>query len=128
MRLAPAYAEGRHSLIDHYLGMALKLTRYFSMASSTQTGTSWDHHSGVSRGTANRRRQPLRISVFHRDTRDVERCLQELEGVEITVNSDLALDAGALAKHMGSQHYDLIEKIGGEVQRIIGQVEKTLGT
>ena len=39
--------------------------------------------------------------------------------MEITVNSDLALDAGALAKHMGSQHYDLIEKIAGKEQYAI---------
>lgn len=79
-----------------------------SMATSTQTGSSWDGQNAVSRSTGSHRRQPLRILFVHHDAATVERCLHELNSVEFIVKPDVALNAEELAKRMNSQHYDLV--------------------
>ncbi|MGH9726386.1 MAG: PAS domain S-box protein, partial [Candidatus Acidiferrales bacterium] len=78
------------------------------MATSTQTATSWGRQGPALHGTANTRRQPLRILFVHHDAEAVKRCLHELDAVQFKVNPDLALNAQQLAKLMASRHYSLV--------------------
>jgi diguanylate cyclase (GGDEF)-like protein/PAS domain S-box-containing protein len=78
------------------------------MPISVRRATSWERRSSPVENTEESRRPLLRILFLHQDVTKVERCMQELRGVQVAASGDVVFTAEEFGERLRSQTYDLV--------------------